>query len=60
MLECTLKLCKGVNRFIQLADNSDEVPNLQGGKSYGAFKLVAEEWKNLELNTSVAIEMTHQ
>jgi len=49
MLERTLKLRKGVNRLIQLADDSDEVPNLQGGKSYGAFKLLAEEWKNLEL-----------
>lgn len=37
-----------MNRFIQLADDSDEVPNLQG-KSYGTFKLSAEEWKNLEL-----------
>jgi hypothetical protein len=41
-------LPQGVNRFIQLADDSDEVPNLQG-KSYGAFKLSAEEWKKLEL-----------
>ncbi|KAG1747879.1 uncharacterized protein EDB91DRAFT_1263073 [Suillus paluster] len=48
MLERTLKLHKGVNRFIQLADDSDEVQNLQG-KSYGAFKLSAEEWKKLEL-----------
>ncbi|KAG2745541.1 hypothetical protein P692DRAFT_201719975, partial [Suillus brevipes Sb2] len=39
---------QGVNRFIQLADDSDEVPNLQG-KSYRAFKLSAEEWKKLEL-----------
>jgi hypothetical protein len=41
-----------VNKFIQLADDSDEVPNLQG-KSYGAFKLSAEEWKKLELMHNV-------
>ncbi|KAG1812884.1 uncharacterized protein BJ212DRAFT_1207387, partial [Suillus subaureus] len=43
---------QGVNRFIQLADDSDEVLNLQG-KSYGAFKLSAEEWKKLELMHNV-------
>ncbi|KAG2737186.1 hypothetical protein P692DRAFT_201675605, partial [Suillus brevipes Sb2] len=43
---------QGVNKFIQLADDSDEVPNLQG-KSYGAFKLSAEEWKKLELMHNV-------
>ncbi|KAG1827950.1 ribonuclease H-like domain-containing protein [Suillus subalutaceus] len=55
MLEHTFKLRKGVNRFIQLADDSDEVPNLQG-KSYGAFKLSAEEWKKLELMHDVLQE----
>ncbi|KAG2337502.1 hypothetical protein BDR05DRAFT_843877, partial [Suillus weaverae] len=39
---------KGVNRFIQLADDSDEVPNLQG-KTYGVFKLSAAEWTKLKL-----------
>ncbi|KIK40253.1 hypothetical protein CY34DRAFT_13821 [Suillus luteus UH-Slu-Lm8-n1] len=48
ILECTLKLCKGVNRFIQLIDDSDKVPNLQS-KTYGAFKLLAKECKKLEL-----------
>ncbi|KAG2341707.1 hypothetical protein BDR05DRAFT_834915, partial [Suillus weaverae] len=46
---------QGVNRFIQLADDSDEVPNLQG-KSYGAFKLSAKEWKKLELMHDVLQE----
>ncbi|KAG0701880.1 ribonuclease H-like domain-containing protein [Suillus ampliporus] len=48
MMERILRLHKGVNRFIQFADDSDEVPNLQGN-SYGTFKLSAEEWKMLEL-----------
>ncbi|KAG2741172.1 hypothetical protein P692DRAFT_20677048, partial [Suillus brevipes Sb2] len=37
-----------VNRFTQLADDSDEVPNLQG-KTYSAFKLTQQEWSKLEL-----------
>ncbi|KAG2064122.1 hypothetical protein BDR04DRAFT_1122806 [Suillus decipiens] len=68
MLERTLKLHKGVNRFIQLVDDSDEVPNLQG-KSYGAFKLSAKEWKKLELmhdmlqepaNAQQSFSVTHE
>ncbi|KAG2102329.1 hypothetical protein BD769DRAFT_1367557 [Suillus cothurnatus] len=39
---------QGVNRFIQLTNDSDEVPNLQGGKSYADFKLSAQEWTELE------------
>lgn len=41
--------CQGVNRFTQLADDSDEVPKLQGGKSYMGFRLSPQEWKDLEL-----------
>jgi hypothetical protein len=52
MMERTLRLRKGVNRFIQLADDSDEVPNLQG-KTYGVFKLSAAEWTKLELMRDV-------
>ncbi|KAG1875359.1 hypothetical protein C8R48DRAFT_592907, partial [Suillus tomentosus] len=37
-----------VNRFIQLADDSDEVPKLHG-KSYSDFKLSGHEWSKLEL-----------
>ncbi|KAG2738997.1 hypothetical protein P692DRAFT_20756762 [Suillus brevipes Sb2] len=51
-MERTLRLRKGVNRFIQLADDSDEVPNLQG-KTYGVFKLSAAEWTKLELMCDV-------
>lgn len=39
---------KGVNRFMQLADDSEEVPNSQG-KTYLAFKLTQQEWAKLEL-----------
>ena len=40
--------CQGVNRFMQLADDSDEVPDLQK-KTYSAFKLTAQEWSSMEL-----------
>ncbi|KAG2749565.1 hypothetical protein P692DRAFT_20731536, partial [Suillus brevipes Sb2] len=39
---------QGINRFTQLADDSEEVPNLQG-KTYSAFKLTQHEWLKLEL-----------
>jgi hypothetical protein len=52
MMEHTLRLHKGVNRFIQLADDSNEVPNLQG-KTYRVFKLSAAEWMKLELMCDV-------
>ncbi|KIK36239.1 hypothetical protein CY34DRAFT_94742, partial [Suillus luteus UH-Slu-Lm8-n1] len=37
-----------VNRFIQLADDSDEVPKLKG-KSYADFRLSVQEWTELDL-----------
>jgi hypothetical protein len=37
-----------INRFTQLADDSEEVPNLQG-KTYSAFKLTQHKWLKLEL-----------
>ncbi|KAG2343535.1 hypothetical protein BDR05DRAFT_884438, partial [Suillus weaverae] len=43
-----LKWVRTLNRFTQLADDSDEVPNLQG-KTYSAFKLTQQEWSKLEL-----------
>ncbi|KAG2052084.1 hypothetical protein BDR06DRAFT_973269 [Suillus hirtellus] len=48
MLEHTLKLHK-------LTDDSDKVPNLQG-ESYGTFKLLAKDWKKLELMHNVLQE----
>jgi hypothetical protein len=41
--------CQGVNRFTQLADDSDEVPKLQGAKLYMGFWLSPQEWKDLKL-----------
>jgi hypothetical protein len=41
-----------VNRFIQLADDSDEVPKLKG-KSYADFRLSAQEWMELDLMREV-------
>ncbi|KAG2028562.1 hypothetical protein BDR03DRAFT_1003883 [Suillus americanus] len=55
MLERVIRLRKGVNRFTQLADDSDEVPNLQG-KTYSAFKLTQQEWSKLELIRDVLQE----
>jgi hypothetical protein len=43
---------QGVNQFIQLADESDEVPDLKG-KSYTAFKLSPQEWTMMELMRDV-------
>ncbi|KAG2039592.1 hypothetical protein BDR03DRAFT_980807 [Suillus americanus] len=43
-----LLLQKGVNRFVRLADNSDEVPNLQK-KQYSDFKLSQSDWFQLLL-----------
>jgi hypothetical protein len=47
-------ICKsqGVNRFIQLADDSDEVPDLKG-KAYAAFKLPSQGWSKMELMQDV-------
>jgi hypothetical protein len=41
-------LNKGVNRFVQLADDSDKVPDLQN-KSYTDFRLYRSDWEKLEL-----------
>jgi len=43
-----LKYYQGINRFIQLADERDEVPDLKG-KYYGEFKLLPAEWSKMEL-----------
>ncbi|KIK36413.1 hypothetical protein CY34DRAFT_94422, partial [Suillus luteus UH-Slu-Lm8-n1] len=48
-------ICQGINRFIQLADESDEVPNLKG-KLYADFRLSAPEWTELELMREVLQE----
>jgi hypothetical protein len=37
---------------MQLADDSDEVPNLQD-KTYAAFKLLVSEWTKMELMRDV-------
>ena len=41
-------LNQGINRFIQLADDSEEVPNLQK-KLYSDFKLTRDDWDRLAL-----------
>jgi hypothetical protein len=41
-------LNKGVNRFVQLTDDSDKVPDLQN-KSYADFQLYRSDWEKLEL-----------
>jgi hypothetical protein len=41
-----------VNQFIQLADDSDEVPKLKG-KSYADFWLSVQEWTELDLMCEV-------
>ena len=42
------KNVQGGNRFIQLTDDSEKVPDLQG-KSYTDFCLNRKEWDKLEL-----------
>ncbi|KAG1748248.1 uncharacterized protein EDB91DRAFT_1079250 [Suillus paluster] len=59
MLEQVIRLCKGVNRSTQLADDNEEVPNLQG-KTYLAFKLTQQEWLKLELIQDVLQHNTAQ
>ena len=41
-----------MNRFTQLVDESEEVPDLKG-KTYGYFKLSASEWTSMELMRDV-------
>ena len=38
---------KAVNRFVMLADDSDEVPDLAGDKRYADFKLTRKDWDHL-------------
>jgi hypothetical protein len=45
---CLTHSSKGVNRFTQLADESDEVPDLQK-KSYAQFKLSKADWGELDI-----------
>ena len=47
-LDRLLTLKKGVNHFVRLADDSDEVPNLKG-KSYSDFQLRKQDWARVEL-----------
>ncbi|KAG2340027.1 hypothetical protein BDR05DRAFT_890603, partial [Suillus weaverae] len=46
---------QGINRFIQLTDESDKVPNLKG-KLYMDFRLSAPEWTKLKLMHEVLQE----
>jgi hypothetical protein len=39
---------QGINRFVQLADDSEEVPNLKK-KSYSDFKLTRNDWDKITL-----------
>jgi hypothetical protein len=44
-----LNLCsKAINHFVQLADDSEEVPDLTGGKAYSDFKLMKRDWEKIE------------
>lgn len=43
---------QGVNRFTLTADDSEEVPDLQG-KTYAAFKLSTAEWEKMSLMRDV-------
>ncbi|KAG1792926.1 ribonuclease H-like domain-containing protein [Suillus plorans] len=50
-----LLLQKGVNRFVRLADDSDDVPNLRK-KQYADFKLSQSDWVQLSLLREVLQE----
>jgi hypothetical protein len=39
---------QAITKFINLADDSPQVPDLQR-KSYADFRLTSDEWANLEL-----------
>lgn len=43
---------KGVNRFTQLADDSDAVPNLDK-REYSDYRISALEWAKMELMRDV-------
>lgn len=55
MNDITDTLFQGVSRFVQLAYDSDEVPNLRG-KSYATFKISPQEWGKMELMREVLQE----
>ncbi|KAN0130476.1 Ribonuclease H-like domain containing protein [Lactarius tabidus] len=48
LLECAFLLKLGITKFIQLADDSAQVPKLQK-KSYANYRLASNEWTNLDL-----------
>jgi hypothetical protein len=41
-------ILQAVNRFTQLADDSEDVPALEG-KFYSNFKLTPQDWTKMEL-----------
>jgi hypothetical protein len=41
-------ILQGVNRFMQLADDSEDVPTLKS-KFYFNFKLTPQDWTKMEL-----------
>lgn len=52
MLGTNMLATQGINRFTALADESEEVPDLQG-KDYATFKLSPAEWHKMELMKDV-------
>jgi hypothetical protein len=48
---------QGITKFIQLADESTQVPDLQK-KSYSDYRLTPEEWTNLDLLRQVLKVLT--
>jgi hypothetical protein len=48
---------QGITKFIQLADNSAQVPKLRK-KRYGDYKLTPDEWTNLDLLRQVLKVLT--
>ncbi|KAF5370479.1 hypothetical protein D9615_009743 [Tricholomella constricta] len=54
-LDRMLTVRKAINHFVQLADDSDEVPTLRG-KSYSDFRLGKQDWNKLELMHEVLKE----
>jgi DUF971 family protein len=49
---------QGLDRFVQLADDSEEIPKLKN-KSYSEFKLSWEDWKKIELMHEV-LHVSHR
>jgi hypothetical protein len=42
-------MLQGLQRFWLLADNTDELPALSGGRRYDDARLTSEEWNTLDL-----------